>query len=311
MDSLEEVASPAQTRRTDTSDIDYSGDYISYFLHISANHSRTSPEPGLKPFVERSDILRAIKASGFDDEDMAIKTSVCPTSLVLSRKLKIMGLNQRPHVAKISKIDGDEQYYAKYLTPYQFSEINILKYLSKFNAPHIPTNMTYRKLEEGALLFIPYLGEPVERYEHLNRDLLSIIHQFLEGVAFLHSKYVAHLDLKPSHVLVNKDGSVYIIDYDLSMRFKDAMDVTSGYLGTEGYTAPEVGEEEAYNPFLADVFSAGRVIYDLILFRYEHEAGEFLTNLSKKMMEEDPMKRPSAQDAFREVAEFMIDSGST
>ena len=221
-----------------------------------------------------------------------------------------MGLNQRPHVAKISKIDGDEQYYAKYLTPYQFSEINILKYLSKFNAPHIPTNMTYRKLEEGALLFIPYLGVPVERYEHLNRDLLSIVHQFLEGVALLHSKYVAHLDLKPSHVLVNKDRSVYIIDYDLSMRLKDVTAVTSGYQGTEGYTAPEIGEE-TYNPFLADVCSAGRVIYDLILFRYEHEAGEFLTNLSKKMMEEDPMKRPSAQDAFREVAEFMIDSGST
>ena len=77
------------------------------------------------------------------------------------------------------------------------------------------------------------------------------------------------------------------------------------------YTAPEVEGEEAYNPFIADVFSAGRVIYDLILFRYEHEAGDFLTNLLKKMMEEDPMKRPSAQDAFREVAGFMIDSGPT
>ena len=79
--------------------------------------------------------------------------------------------------------------------------------------------MTYRKLDEGALLMIPYLGEPVECYEHLSRDLLSIIIQFLEGVAFLHSKCIAHLDLKPSHVLVNKDGHVFIIDYDLSMRF--------------------------------------------------------------------------------------------
>ena len=126
----------------------------------------------------------------------------------------ILTTDQRPHVAKVTKLDGDEQYQAKYLAPYQISEINILKYLKKFDAPHVPTNMTYRKLEEGALLLILYLGEPVVSYEHLSLDLLSITLQFLEGVAFMHSRCVAHLDLKPSHVLVSKDGHVFIIDYE-------------------------------------------------------------------------------------------------
>ena len=209
-------------------------------------------------------------------------------------------------MAEVTKIDNDERYYAKYLTPYQFSEINILKYLSKFDAPHVSTNMTYRKLEEGALLIIPYLGEPVESYEHLSRDLLSISHQFLEGVAFLHSKRVAHMDLKPSHVLINKGGMVFIIDYDLSIRFKDATEITSGYQGTEGYTAPEVGEDP-YNPFLADVFSAGRVIYELVLSSHGNHAAKFLVNLSKKMMDTDPMRRPAMQDALREITEHMTD----
>ena len=210
-------------------------------------------------------------------------------------------------MATVSKIDEDDRYYVKYLTPYQFSEINILKYLSKFNAPHVPRNMMYQKLEEGALLFLPYLGEPVERYEHLSRDLLSIIHQFLEGLSFLHSKFIAHLDLKPSHVLVNKDGHVFIIDYDLSVRFKIPTEVMSGYQGTEGYTAPEVGEDP-YNPFLADIWSAGRVIRGLLFGRLRHEAAKFVTSLSERMMDKDPVKRPMLGSALRDVKEYMTKS---
>ena len=112
------------------------------------------------------------------------------------------------------------------------------------------------------------------------------------------------MDLKPSHVLVNKDGLVFIIDYDLSLRFKDTTEVTSGYQGTKGYTAPEVGED-TYNPFLADIWSAGRVIYDLYLLRRDHEAARFLNGISKKMMADDPMARLPVQSAFRELKEYM------
>ena len=205
-------------------------------------------------------------------------------------------------MSTVSKIDGDDLYYVKYLNPYQFSEINILKYLSKFNAPHIPKDMAYRKLAEGALLLLPYLGEPMEHYEHLSRDLLSIIYQFLEGLSFLHSKFIAHLDLKPSHVIINKNGQVFIIDYDLSMRLKDQAELMSGYQGTKFYTAPEVGED-AYNPFLADIWSAGRVICHLLVGRRRHKAAKFLENLSRRMMDKDPVKRPTLYAALQEIEE--------
>ena len=83
VNSLEEIASPAQSWLENTSNIDYVGDYISYFLHISASNSRTSPEPGLKPFDERSDILRVLKALGFDDENITINPSVRPSFFIL------------------------------------------------------------------------------------------------------------------------------------------------------------------------------------------------------------------------------------
>lgn len=151
---------------------------------------------------------------------------------------------------------------------------------------------------------IPYLGKPLDYYEDLDRDLLSITSQFLDGVAFLHSKCVAHLDLKPSHILFDENGSIYIIDYDLSMKFKDTSELTTGFQGTKGFTAPEVGEEP-YNPFLADVWSAGRVIVDLLFLRHDHEHAEFLKSLYRRMMDEDPKKRPNAQDVAREIGEYI------
>ena len=75
---LEKIASPAEMQREDTSDIDFAGEYISYFLHISSKNSRSSLEPGLKPFVERGDILKVLRTLGFDDEDIDINTSVSP-----------------------------------------------------------------------------------------------------------------------------------------------------------------------------------------------------------------------------------------
>ena len=148
------------------------------------------------------------------------------------------------------------------------------------------------------------MGVPVGEYENLDRDLFPIIRQFLEGLAFLHSKCVAHLDLKPSHLLVNKDGSVFIIDYDLSRRFKDTTQVWSGYQGTSGFSAPEVDEGKTYNPFLADVWSAGCVIYELCDFCGFCEVVEFLTGVAEKMMDEEPSRRPSLQDTIQEIVDY-------
>ena len=74
---LKEIASPIQPQQEDA-DIDYTGKYISYFLRISESNSRSSLEPGLKPFVERGDILKELRTLGFDDKDIDINTSVSP-----------------------------------------------------------------------------------------------------------------------------------------------------------------------------------------------------------------------------------------
>lgn len=74
-----------------------------------------------------------------------------------------------------------------------------------------------------------------------------------EGVAFLHAERVAHRDLKSSDVLVDGDARLWIVDYDSDLAEildeveDDEAGLVSGFRGTQGFTAQEVGSEY-YDP---------------------------------------------------------------
>ncbi|XP_077148949.1 protein kinase C delta type-like isoform X2 [Ranitomeya variabilis] len=80
------------------------------------------------------------------------------------------------------------------------------------------------------------------------------------GLQFLHEHGVIHSDLKPENILLQDTGHIKICDFGLS-----AMNVSEGDLvwyivGTKGYIAPEIMDDEGYN-HLADSFSFGVILY--------------------------------------------------
>ncbi|KDQ07335.1 hypothetical protein BOTBODRAFT_90940, partial [Botryobasidium botryosum FD-172 SS1] len=91
--------------------------------------------------------------------------------------------------------------------------------------------------------------------------------QLLEGVAFLHAHGVTHCDLKMDNIVVDLDtGRLFIIDYGLAARVNSEDELVSGYVGTDGWTAPEIGEDDEqsvhrkYSAFRADAWACGRVL---------------------------------------------------
>ena len=188
----------------------------------------------------------------------------------------------------------------KALRPSRTDEIKVLKYLQSFKSSenHSPADAIFHHLNRGALLFTRYLGVPVLEYRHLSQHLLPIIRQFLEGVAFMHSKFVAHMDLKSSHIIIDENAKVWIVDYDLSEIFDGADHTVSGFRGTRGWTAPEVGRR-TYDPFLADVWATGKVIQELCADNVEHQDFEFLQTISTKLMKRNPKRRATIQEVLR------------
>ena len=121
--------------------------------------------------------------------------------------------------------------------------------------------------------------------------LRAALPQLCAGVHYLHSTGRVHQDLKPSNVLVDREGRVVLVDFGL---VRDAGDLkASGNFhvieGTVAYMAPEraVGKE----PLPAsDWYSVGVMIFEALTGQCPFE-GDSATILAQKMQREAP--RPS------------------
>jgi len=101
----------------------------------------------------------------------------------------------------------------------------------------------------------------------------SFFRQLIDGVEYLHSSGVAHLDLKPENLLLGANFDLKIADFDLSHVKGDAKILSRG---TKYYRGPEFFKSESSSsnsgningselkvPFAADIYSAGIILFIL------------------------------------------------
>ncbi|KAB8259448.1 kinase-like domain-containing protein [Aspergillus pseudonomiae] len=116
--------------------------------------------------------------------------------------------------------------------------------------------------------------KPSDIFPHLQRICGCVCSALL----YLHQRRIRHKDIKPSNVLVSKDG-VYITDFNISKAFKsDLSSHTVGpYAGTMRYSAPECVYETGRS-YPSDVYSLGLVfmeIYTYILGRPRSDMNDY------------------------------------
>ncbi|MFF3257741.1 serine/threonine-protein kinase [Streptomyces sp. NPDC002932] len=94
-------------------------------------------------------------------------------------------------------------------------------------------------------------------------SLAGILQQVCAGMAHLsHIVEVAHLDLKPSNVLIDENGHAKVADFGLAQRVRIQDGRFAGARGgTWAYAAPEVLRREPCDT-RADIFSFGVLLYE-------------------------------------------------
>jgi len=86
--------------------------------------------------------------------------------------------------------------------------------------------------------------------------------EILLGLDHLHSNGIVYRDCKPENILLDDNGHVRISDLGLALEIPEG-EVVRGRVGTVGYMAPEIIDNEKYT-FSPDYFSIGCLIYEMI-----------------------------------------------
>jgi serine/threonine-protein kinase len=95
-----------------------------------------------------------------------------------------------------------------------------------------------------------------------------------EGLAEAHRLGVIHRDLKPSNIMIDKEGSVRIMDFGIA-RSLTAKRITGArvMIGTPEYMSPEQVEGKEVDQ-RSDIYSLGVILYEMVTGRVPFEGHE-------------------------------------
>ncbi len=158
-----------------------------------------------------------------------------------------------------------------------------MKALSRLMHPNITTLYRAGYFEQRfTFLAVEYVeGKNLRQFIREKRlgekEILDLFLQLVEAVAYIQSKGIQHLDLKPSNVLVNEEGKVKLLDFGLSKLqhmgldgdiqvLGDGEDPHQRVTGTFPYLAPEQLEGVVQDLGTeTDVYQLGFILYELLL----------------------------------------------
>ena len=87
------------------------------------------------------------------------------------------------------------------------------------------------------------------------------------AIDYAHERGFLHCDLKPSNILLDREGRAYVTDFGLAKRASEdsAVSLSGAIMGTPSYMAPEQasGARKSLMP-TTDVYGAGAIFYELL-----------------------------------------------
>jgi serine/threonine protein kinase len=181
----------------------------------------------------------------------------------------------------------------------------------------------YDSDQEGDLHFLvmeyvdgPSLQQVVHKHGPLAVSRAThYIRQAALGLQHLHETGLVHRDIKPSNILVDRQGTVKILDLGLSRFFHDQRDMLTrnlddhSILGTADYLAPEQALDSHEVDIRADIYSLGATFYFLLTGRPLFQ-GKGLSQklLSHQFKEPTPLRelRPEVPEELAAVIGRMM-----
>lgn len=94
-------------------------------------------------------------------------------------------------------------------------------------------------------------------------EAVRLFRQIISGLAYCHSFHICHRDLKPENILLDGEGNAKIADFGMAA-LQPANQWLHTSCGSPHYACPEVISHQPYRGDLADVWSAGVVLFAML-----------------------------------------------
>jgi serine/threonine protein kinase/Flp pilus assembly protein TadD len=120
---------------------------------------------------------------------------------------------------------------------------------------------------------------------------ILVAKQVCKGLAEAHRLGIAHLDLKSQNIMIDKEGSVRIMDFGIARSLKGRESLEPGALiGTPEYMSPEQiqGKDLDYR---SDIYSFGVILYEILTGKVPFEGMGFVSVAEKKKTQVTPDPR--------------------
>ena len=154
--------------------------------------------------------------------------------------------------------------------------------------------------------FTMELVEGTHFLDHVRGDhdkLRAALGQLVVGLHALHEAGLVHRDVKPSNVMVGRDGRVVILDFGLVTNLDPARQSSAtGPVGTVEYMAPEQATGQQVGA-AADWYSVGVMLYEALTGRMPHTGYALQILVAKQQVEPTPAAE-LAPDAPRDLCEL-------
>lgn len=144
----------------------------------------------------------------------------------------------------------------------------------KLTHPNIVTLRAFEENNGNPFLVMDYIdGQTLDDYLSEKGTLaedetIKILHPIAAALDYAHSKGVVHRDVKPSNVMIAKDGTPYILDFGIAREMQETMANVTGRLssGTLLYMSPEQLNGDPPLP-AQDIYSFAAMAYECLTGR--------------------------------------------
>ncbi|WP_212786869.1 serine/threonine-protein kinase [Ferrigenium kumadai] len=136
-------------------------------------------------------------------------------------------------------------------------------------------------------------------------QVLDIVAQVALGLSYAHEHDIVHRDVKPSNIMVVRDGHVKITDFGIARMASSAVRTQTGMvLGSPKYMSPEQVMGKAIDQ-RSDIFSLGVMLYEMLTGQAPFN-GENVNAIMYQTLNAVPVPPNTLNPAVPEMLNFIV-----